>query len=386
MSAGCLQPFGRGSLHRGVQSFTGWLEAHRESPGVELQPPATTAELSTVEDRTLSPLPADLRVVLGRTCGARLPSGTLLSARTDGPLPSIQQALSDLSEALQRSPNDPEMLLPFFQSDDGGLLAFDRSAGPVPDTWPIVDYYPENGELRLVYRTFDGFCRVCVADWTADDFEAPFSLKKYLESGKRHARIEPDVSVAHATVAHALRRAGRPESALRRYLLAARCVPALPWCDWEALKIAALLGDTRAGMEAAGRLCARAPAGRWAKRETTPLQVADVLGYLAASLPSKEPVLRLFDQLSEQVSGDSERAHIAALRKACFDGSAPPPPVAVRPCAVAPDPDLARFKQAIMSAYEAGQVRDDDLLLEPAYAPLRERGELGTVLRVARDF
>lgn len=362
------------------------MEENSQQEGVVLQPPATAAELHAVEDRILSPLPADLAMVLRRCNGARLPTGQLLGAADATEADSIQRTLRDLAAAMERSEHDPEVLLPFFRNDDGGILAFDRSAGPLADTWPIVDYYPDNGELRLVYRTFDGFCRVCVANWTAEDFADTFSLEKYLMEGKRHAQIEPDVSVAHATVAHALRRAGRPEHALQRYLTAARCVPSLAWCDWEALKIAALLRDAPAVLEAASRLAARAPAARWALRETSPQQVADVLRHVVGLLEPRERVLRLLDQLAAQAFDKAACDHIVALRRAVFAGQPLPPPMPIRPCAVPPRSDPSDWMLRLRGAYEVGAVRDDDLLLEPAYAPLRKRPDFADILRIPRHF
>ena len=245
-------------MHRGVQDFIAWIEQHPHLGGLTRAAPATAAELALVEERIASPLPADLRFVLSRYNGGELPSGQLLSAGEGSP-DSMLAVADELAERLHMPVRDPDLLFPFYRSDDGGILAFDRSAGPVADTWPIIDYYLESGEQRLVHRTFDGFCRLRVAEWTSADFGAEFTLASYLRSGERHVAIEPDVSVAHATVAHALRRAGRPEDALVAYLAAARCVPAQPWCDWEALKLAALLGDGRAAWEALVRLTARAP-------------------------------------------------------------------------------------------------------------------------------
>ena len=37
---------------------------------------------------------------------------------------------------------DPELLLPFHHTELGSYLAFDRSAAPISDTWPIVDFDP----------------------------------------------------------------------------------------------------------------------------------------------------------------------------------------------------------------------------------------------------
>ena len=363
----------------------GWLSANPNFPGVELRGAATGAHLAAIEDSILSPLPADLRLILRRHNGARLPSGLLLS--TDGdPASSIPGVLKELATRMGLPVNDPEVLLPFFRSDDGGILAFDRTAGPVADTWPIVDYDSESQELRLVYRTFDGWCRLCVAEWTAPDFSEPFTLDKYLRAGERHVRIEPDVSVAHATVAHALRRAGEPERALRAYLSAAHCVPALPWSDWEALKLGVLLGDPQAVLDAAGRLCSRAPSARWHARETTPASVADVLGHATTLVRPKEALLQLFDHLHDQAEDDDSRAHIAAIRRAVFEGATPPPTRPLRSLQIALSQDPDKALASVKQAYLEGSVRDDDLLLEPAFLPLLARHQGGEIIRQPRPF
>lgn len=373
-------------MHRGVQDFIAWIDQHPHLGGLTQTPPATAAELALVEERIAAPLPADLRFVLSRYNGGELPSGLLLSAGAGGP-DSMLAVADELAERLQMPVRDPDLLFPFYRSDDGGILAFDRSAGPVADTWPIIDYYVESGEQRLVHRTFDGFCRLRIAEWSSADFGGEFTLASYLRSGERHVAIEPDVSVAHATVAHALRRAGRPEDALAAYLDAARCVPAQPWCDWEALKLAALLGDGRAAWEALVRLATRAPKPRWRQRETTPVLVADVLAVIAARLTSRrERVLRLCDQLIEQTENEREQSHITAVRHAILTQAEAPQPLDPRNHGIAQSGDRARWIKDIGHAYGLGRVRDEDLLLDPGYASLREGFALADVLRVPRAF
>lgn len=372
-------------MHSGVHGLVNWIGQHPDFEGVQVGGPATAAQLTEVEDRLASPLPADLRMVLQRYNGGSLPSGELLVAGGGGE-GSILGVLIELATQLGRSPHDPEVLLPFFRNDDGGILAFDRTAGPVADTWPVVDFYPESGDLRLVHRTFDGWCRLCVAEWTAPDFEAPFTLSKYLESGQRHVQMEPDVSVAHATVAHALRRAGRPEEALHNYLEGARCLPSQPWCDWEALKLSVLLSDLKSALEAASRLSSRAPEGRWAERETSPELVAQVLGAVAADVVPREAVMRLFDQLAAQSRSDEGKALIAGFRRALNAGEAMPAPNPVRPLAVQPAADAERFYADLTAAYEEGRVRDDDLILEPQYQALRSARGFAAILRTPREF
>lgn len=376
-------------MHRGVQDFISWIEQNPEpgsADGLAAASPATALELAAVEERIASPLPADLRFVLSRYNGGEVPSGQLLSAGDSAP-DSILSVADELAKRMSKSLRDPELLLPFYRSDDGGILAFDRSAGPVADTWPIIDYYLESGEQRLVHRTFDGFCRLRIAEWSSPDFGGEFSLESYLSSGKRHVHIEPDVSIAHATVAHALRRAGKPELALQSYLDAARCLPAQPWCDWEALKLAALLGDGRAAWESSVRLAARATRTRWRQRETTPALVADTLAVIAERVSARpERVLRLYDWLLRQADSDRERQHIADIRRALMNRAAPPPPLGARVPSIAPLADTASWLTALCEGYRRGKLRDEDLLFAPSFAVLRAKYALAAVLRVARSF
>jgi hypothetical protein len=373
-------------MHRGVQEFIAWIEQHPQFGGLRLMPPASPTDLGTVEERIASPLPADLRFMLSRYNGGELPSGQLLSAGEGGSHTMLAVA-DELSRRFDRPITDPDLLFPFYRSDDGGILAFDRSAGPVADTWPIIDYYLESGEQRMVHRTFDGFCRLRIAEWSSPDFGGEFTLASYLRSGERHVSIEPDVSIAHATVAHALRRAGKPEAALTAYLDAARCVPAQPWCDWEALKLAALLGDGRAAWEACVRLAQRAPVSRWRQRETTPALVADVLVVIASRLDSRlERVLRLCEQLCEQSESDREKQHITAIRNALEKEKTPPMPLLPRTACVPANSDVSAWLAALREAYRKGKVRDEDLLLDPSYASLRTKFALADVLREARAF
>ncbi len=372
-------------MHRGVQALLSWIETRDRLPGVSLRPAASPTHLALVEDALLSPLPTDLRHLLGRHDGGRLPNGVLLSADPAPGEGSVAQARDELAKLTKSRPDDPDLPLPFFRSDEGALLAFDRSGGPVPDTWPVIDFHLETGDRRLVHRTFDGFCFFCVAEWTDRDFNAPFSLDKYLRSGERHAQMEPDVSAAHATAAHALRRAGRPNDALQSYLKAARCLPALPYADWEALKIAVLLGDHRAALEAAQRLCSRAPKKRWRERETKPVRVAQVLGWLAGEREHREILMRLLDQLAEQAD-PSDVPAIQAVRRALFTEEPMPETRATRPTAVPALPNDPKRWASLQQGYSEGRVRDEDLLLDPAYGGPHANPPLGGLLRIRREF
>ena len=372
-------------MHRGVQDFMQVVLSQGEALGIVPNPPASAADLSHLELQIGSPLPADLRLALAKLNGAKLPTGTLLGVGTPGG-ETIESTLKDLAERMERSFLDPELPLPFHKNDEGALLAFDRSAGPVADTWPIIDYFVDTGEVRLVYRTFDGWCRTMVSEWTSPDFFDAFTLEKYLRAGERHASIEADVASSHATVAHALKRAGRPDDAVQSYLRAARCVPPLPWCDWEALKIAALLRERDLALEAATRLSARAPASRWAQRETTPGRIADVIGKIAAGDSDMSAWTRLLDQLAAQSDDAEDKEQVASVRRALLHQEGLPQTRPSRASVVPAVTDLDAWWTATRQAYVDGQVRDEDLLLDPAFEALRAMHDFAELLRIRRDF
>jgi hypothetical protein len=367
-------------MHRGVQALISWILENPNFTGLQMHPPATPAAVARIEEAIASPLPSDLRLLLGRWDGGQLPSGTLLDTAETGPH-SLLQALAELGRRLGRPAEDPELPLPYFLGSDGALLAFDRSAAPIADAWPVIDCPPDGAELRLVHRTFDGWCRLCLAQWTAPDFGARFSLDGYLRSGQRHVDVEPDVPAAHATVAHALRRSGEPELALQSYLRAGRAVPPLPFCDWEALKLALLLGDAGSALEAGRRSSARVSAAGWRARATTPGRVAEALGLLASEIDPPEPLLSLLDQLAEQAD-EGERGLVAAIRHAVCDGSALPPTRPGRADGAAP---LTEWPQ-LAEAYRQGGVRDEDLLFDPIYQKLGRTQPLADLLRIRREF
>jgi hypothetical protein len=371
-------------MHRGVQSLISWIAGNPRFPELSVVGPATQQELAEVEDKLSSPLPSDLRLLLGHYNGGSLPSGTLLRAGGSG-ANSMLGGLYELAARWGRPPDDPELALPFFRTAEGSTLAFDRGAGPVADTWPIIDCSSDD-ELRLVHRTFDGWCRLGLSSWTSPDHGQGFSLDTYLRAGQRHAQIEPDVSAAHATVAHAMRRSGQPELALASYLQAGRSVPALTWCDWEALKLAVLLGHVPLALEAAGRLSLRAPRSGWRMRATTPAQVAEVLGWLVAEVDPPDPLLRLLDLLAAQETDEEERRHIATIRHAAVRGDSLPPTHPLRTTVAPADSDRATSWVALEAAYRKGRVRDEDLLLDPAYRALRHHRPFADLLRIRRDF
>ena len=372
-------------MHRGVREFIEWLgDDARTAEEAQLNPPAKDQEIAAVEQMLGGPLPTDLRHILRRFNGGTLPNGELLPAGTE--FGSIGATIRDYADAVGMDFLDSELLLPFFKTPEGSWLAFDRSAGPVADTWNIVDYYPETEEHRLTFRTFDGWCRFCVAEWTAEDFGAEFTLESYLASGKRHADVEPDVATPHATVAHAYRRAGMPEESLASYLRAAQCVPPLEWCAWEALKIAKILESVPDAYEAAALLARFAPEERWQLRETTPGRVAEVLGTVARRDLDKGRWLRLLGMLEKQADED-ELPVIDAVRRALVEETPMPTPRPVRDaCPVPQQPDVDDWWRAAEYAYAVGTIRDDDIALDAELARLGRVRPLANLLRIRRDF
>ncbi len=375
-------------MHKGVREFVQWVEEHRESAGISLSPPAQARDIQAIEHHVGSPLPADLRLVLGRFNGAVAPAGTLLTA-APGPGMALEAALKEVAQQRESSFLDPEMLLPFHRTEQGTVLAFDRSAAPIADTWPIVDYDPDSGEVRLVPRTFDGWCRLCVREWTSE-VDTPFDLDKYLRQGKRHVEIEPDVSIAHVTVGHALRRAGRPREALASYLRGGRCIPAIPWADWEALKLAVLLRDLPALLEAAGRLSKRTPASIWDQRATTISRVAYVLARSLVWVPDGEPrgvIMRALDHLRPQSKSTEDAAARDAIIAAAIAGSPLPLPHPPQDTPIPRDGDLEAWWTALDQGYRSGALRDDDFVLDPVYDALAGSShDIVELLRIRREF
>lgn len=376
-------------MHRGVREFVDWMEGHRGRAGVILNPPAQVHEVQALEHHLGSPLPADLRLVLGRFNGAMTPAGTLLSA-SSGPGATMEAALREVAGQQMSSFPDADLLLPFHRTEQGTVLAFDRSAAPLADTWPIVDYDPETGEVRLVHRTFDGWCRLCVSEWVAE-LDVAFDLEKYLRQGRRHVMIEPDVSIAHVTLGHGRKRAGRPDEALASYLRGARCIPAIPWADWEALKLAALLGDVDAVLETGARLAQRTLPHAWQLRGTTPSRVLYVLVRVLQTLAAgsrQSAIEHSAEHLKSQSTSEEEARASEAILSAALRGEAsvpapwPPLPTAVPPLGE----DLDTWWTRMNDAYRDGTLRDEDLVLDPAYEPLRARFELVDLLRTRREF
>lgn len=369
-------------MHQGVRELLAWTRAHRDDPAVRLHPPARSSELTELERELGQPLPTDLRIVLGYFNGGRLPIAELLPCGI-GP-GTIGAAVKSYAKHIGRDFLDPGLLLPFARTDEDSLLAFDRSAGPLADTWPIVDYHPSTGTHRLVYRTFDGFCRHALAEWTSDDFGKPFSLDLYLRKAERHLEAEGDVAAAHAALAHAERRAGLVDKAIQSYLRAGSLTPAEQWCDYEALKLSALINDAESGMQAATRLAQPSPRGRWEARETSPGRVAEAIGILARRSGRREAILTLLRRLRD--SAFEELPIVDGVIAAVESGA----PIPTRPASLTPvvEPSTDRnvYAQRLTDAYLAGTLRDENMLFDPGLAPLRDAGWFGELHRLRREF
>ncbi len=375
-------------MHRGIREFVAWVESHR---GVlALQPPASSEQLAAAERRLGAALPTDLRLLLQRFNGGELPGGVLLGVGHE------VASIESFSERFRRG--DELGAVPFYadgaesleQAASCELHALDTQAGPVPDTWPVQSIDPHEPQRRpVVHRTLDGWCRLRFAEWSDQAPDGEPLLETYLRQGMRHVEVEPDVAAAHATVAHALRRLGRPEEALEAYLRAARCVPSEPWCDWEALVLAALLGRIQQGFEAASRLVAPAPAARWVQRGASPVGVAHVVARFCARL---DPIgadrwLGLLDLLAETIEGP-ESLHVEAVRVAVAEERDPPPwPQGPRAgLALSAEAPPEAVWHAARKAYLEGRLRAEHLLLDPTLRDVASDPPLAELLRLRRDF
>jgi hypothetical protein len=95
--------------------------------------------------------------------------------------------------------------------------------------------------------------------------------------------------------------------------------------------------------------------------------------------------MRLLDQLAEQAAPTDVPA-IHAVRRALFTEAPMPETRATRPTAVpAITNDVERWV-ALELAYKEGRLRDEDLLLDPAYGGKDADPPLGRLLRIRREF
>lgn len=362
-------------LNWGVNTLLSWLQENGED--FELSDGATDSAIEGVERSFQHPLPSGMKTILTIHDGGELPTGHLLAAGISGPK-TIATVINELA--------DPEnRFLPFFLDDDNKVaLAFDTHSGPVSDTWPIVDINMETKETALVHRTFDGWCESAVADWDQDEEE--FDLEAYLTLGERHVAIEPDVGSAHATLAHALRRSGRPEDAMVSYLNAARCIPSVPWCDWEALQLAVILNQPIPALEATSRLASKGPDGIWKARECSPRQVTDVVMKIAARANDPRPWLHVLNLLARHVSGKDEQ-HILDAHFSLTDPETEAPlPAGYDIKSVARVPNLDDWWGAARAAYLKGDVRPLDMILDADLCKLGRVRPLADLLRERREF
>jgi hypothetical protein len=63
-----------------------------------------------------------------------------------------------------------------------------------------------------------------------------------------------------------------------------------------------------------------------------------------------------------------------------------PPPAPALPPALDLDPDLDLSMARMREAYEAGRLRDDDLVLDPRYDAVAARYPLVELVRIRREF
>jgi len=190
-------------------------------------------------------------------------------------------------------------------------------------------------------------------------------------------------------VGHALRRAGEPDRALSSYVKGGRCVPPIAWADWEALKLAVILEDWRAAVEVGGRLTKRSRKDTWELRGTTPSRVAYLLarGLKKAKPSDPSQWMRMLDHVSHQGLDDEDKTALAAITAAALDPTAEIPlPSPPQPPALELDPDVDIAFARMREAYGAGQLRDDDLALDPRYDAVASTYPLADVLRIRREF
>ena len=77
---------------------------------------------------------------------------------------------------------------------------------------------------------------------------------------------------------------------------------------------------------------------------------------------------------------------IQAVRRAMFTESPMPETRATRATAVPVDPNAAKHWAALEQAYREGRVRDEDLLLDPAYGGREADPPLHKILTIRREF
>ena len=135
-------------------------------------------------------------------------------------------------------------------------------------------------------------------------------------------------------------------------------------------------------------LAKRTPEKTWEMRGTSPSRVV----YLVArTLRSESPeprtqYLRAMDHLATQALDDDDRAAMRGIIEAIENDTPIPAPSPPKPNVVPPQPDQEAWWQAMRAAYSAGQLRDDDLALDPTYDALTGTHVLGDILRIRRDF
>ena len=107
---------------------------------------------------------------------------------------------------------------------------------------------------------------------------------------------------------------------------------------------------------------------------------------MAALDADKVPWVRLLDLLEEQAQEAADKTRINSLRRGVVAGNGLPPPELGRPSVVPEQVDSGAWFEAVRAAYVAGELRDEDLLLDPALEPLRKKKPFAEILRIRREF
>ncbi len=104
---------------------------------------------------------------------------------------------------------------------------------------------------------------------------------------------------------------------------------------------------------------------------------------MAARSADNKSWVRILDALVEQATDEADHAQAHAVRRAVLHGEPLPAPRHYREESVLPPG--ATWEQA-REAYAAGQLRDDDMLLDPSMRPLLEINDAAELLSIRRDF
>ena len=241
---------------------------------------AAGRELSTVEDaHRLAAAGRPAAAARRATTAARSPSGTLLRAGGTRPRQHARRAAGarQAPEDVRARSRAAAAVLPRRRRRAPGIRPQRGARRRTPGRSSTTTSTAASSAWCIARSTASAGCALARSG-PRPTSAAQFTLESYLRSGQRHVEIEPDVAVAHATVAHALRRAGKPELALRRTCAAhAAC----RLCRGATGKRSRSRCCSATPMRARGcgaRLSRARRQPRWDQRATTPSWSADVLG------------------------------------------------------------------------------------------------------------